>query len=62
MTARPGWRRHLPAGLLLVAVGVMVLALARPQRSVAAPQRAATVVLVNDVSGSMRPTTSSPAA
>ena len=32
----------------------MILALARPQRSVAAPQRAATVVLVNDVSGSMR--------
>jgi Ca-activated chloride channel family protein len=32
----------------------MIVALARPQRSVAAPQRAATVVLVNDVSGSMR--------
>jgi Ca-activated chloride channel homolog len=54
MTARPGWRRHLPAGLLLLAVAALVLALARPQRSVAAPQRAATVVLVNDVSGSMR--------
>jgi Ca-activated chloride channel family protein len=54
MTARPGWRRHLPAGMLLLAVAAMILALARPQRSVAAPQRAATVVLVNDVSGSMR--------
>ena len=54
MTARPGWRRHLPAGLLLLAAAAMILALARPQRSVAAPQRAATVVLVNDVSGSMR--------
>jgi Ca-activated chloride channel family protein len=54
MTARPGWRRHLPAGLLALAVAAMVVALARPQRSVAAPQRAATVVLVNDVSGSMR--------
>ncbi len=54
MTARPGWRRHLPAGLLLLALATMILALARPQRSVAAPQRAATVVLVNDVSGSMR--------
>jgi Ca-activated chloride channel homolog len=54
MTARPGWRRHLPAGLLLLALGVLIVALARPQRSVAAPQRAATVVLVNDVSGSMR--------
>ena len=54
VTARPGWRRHLPAGLLLLALAALILALARPQRSVAAPQRAATVVLVNDVSGSMR--------
>jgi Ca-activated chloride channel family protein len=53
-TGRPGWRRHVPAGLLLLALAGMILALARPQRSVAAPQRAATVVLVNDVSGSMR--------
>ena len=40
MTGRPGWRRHLPAALLLLAAGAMILALARPQRSVAAPQRA----------------------
>jgi len=53
-TGRPGWRRHVPAGLLLLAAAAMILAVARPQRSVAAPQRAATVVLVNDVSGSMR--------
>src|SRR5918997_2811043 len=54
MTARPGWRRHVPAMVLLLALGLLILAVARPQRSVAAPQRAATVVLVNDVSGSMR--------
>jgi Ca-activated chloride channel family protein len=54
MTARPGWRRHLPAFVLLLAIAALILAVARPQRSVAAPQRAATVVLVNDVSGSMR--------
>ena len=54
VTARPGWRRHVPAGLLLLALAALILATARPQRSVAAPQRAATVVLVNDVSGSMR--------
>jgi Ca-activated chloride channel family protein len=54
VTARPGWRRHIPAALLLLALAAMILAIARPQRSVAAPQRAATVVLVNDVSGSMR--------
>jgi Ca-activated chloride channel family protein len=50
----PGWHRHLPALLVLLAAGALVLALARPQRTVAAPQRAATVVLVHDVSGSMR--------
>jgi Ca-activated chloride channel homolog len=50
----PGWRRHVPALLVLLAAGVLVIALARPQRTVAAPQRAATVVLVHDVSGSMR--------
>jgi len=54
VTGRPGWRRHLPAALLLLAAAALVFALARPQRTVAAPQRAATVVLVNDVSGSMR--------
>ena len=55
-TARPGWRRHLPPFLLLIALGALVVALARPQRSVAAPQRQATVVMVTDVSGSMRAT------
>ena len=54
MTARPGWRRHIPAFVLLLALAALIVAVARPQRSVAAPQRAATVVLVNDVSGSMR--------
>ena len=55
-TARPGWRRHLPPLLLLVALGALVVALARPQRTVAAPQRQATVMMVTDVSGSMRAT------
>jgi Ca-activated chloride channel homolog len=56
ITARPGWRRHLPPLLLLIALGVLVLALARPQRTVAAPQRAATVMMVTDISGSMNAT------
>jgi Ca-activated chloride channel family protein len=55
-TARPGWRRHLPPALLLLSLAALVLALARPQRTVAAPQRQATVVMVTDVSGSMRAT------
>jgi len=54
VTRGPGWRRHAPALLVLLAAAALVVALARPQRTVAAPQRAATVVLVNDVSGSMR--------
>jgi len=53
-TARPGWRRHLPPLLLLVALGTLVIALARPQRTVASPARQATVMMVTDVSGSMR--------
>lgn len=56
MTAAPGWRRHLPPLFVLLAIAVLVLALARPQRTVAAPQRQATVMMVTDVSGSMRAT------
>jgi Ca-activated chloride channel homolog len=56
VTARPGWRRHIPPLLLLLALTAMVVALARPQRTVAAPQRAATVMMVTDVSGSMNAT------
>jgi Ca-activated chloride channel family protein len=59
-TARPGWRRHLPPFLLLLALAVLVAALARPQRTVAAPQRAANVIMVTDVSGSMNATDVSP--
>jgi Ca-activated chloride channel homolog len=53
VTARPGWRRHLPPLLVLAALAALVVALARPQRTVAAPQRAATVMMVTDISGSM---------
>jgi Ca-activated chloride channel family protein len=56
VTARPGWRRHLPPLLLLLALTAMIVALARPQRTVAAPERAATVMMVTDVSGSMNAT------
>ena len=53
VTGRPGWRRHLPPLLILLALGVLVIALARPQKTVASPQRAATVMMVTDTSGSM---------
>jgi Ca-activated chloride channel family protein len=49
----PGWRRHLPAALYLLAIGSLIIALARPQTTVAVPKEEATVVLVMDISGSM---------
>jgi Ca-activated chloride channel family protein len=49
----PRWRRHLPAALYLVAVGVLALALARPEATVAVPVERASVVLVMDASRSM---------
>jgi len=51
--AEPSWRRHLPALLLLAALGVLALALARPQTTVRVPIGGAAVVLVTDHSGSM---------
>jgi Ca-activated chloride channel homolog len=51
---RRPWGRHLPAMLLLAAVAALLVALARPTVTVAAPQERATVVLLVDVSGSMR--------
>ncbi len=59
-TAKPGWRRHLPPFLLLLALAILVAALARPQRTVASPQRAANVIMVTDISGSMNATDVSP--
>lgn len=56
VTGTPGWRRHVPAALTLVALATLVLALARPERTVAKPKRQATVMLVTDVSGSMSAT------
>ncbi len=56
VTARPGFRRHLPPLLLMLSLAGLVIALARPQRTVAAPERAATVMMVTDVSGSMNAT------
>lgn len=56
VTGRPGWRRHLPPLIMLIALASLVVALARPQRTVAAEQRQATVVMVSDTSGSMMAT------
>lgn len=50
---RPGWRRHLPAAILLLALALMLLGLARPRSSWSVPQENATVVLAIDTSKSM---------
>ena len=49
----PAWRRWLPGVLLATAALTLVLALARPQHSVAVPIQEASVMLVIDASGSM---------
>ena len=50
----PSWRRWLPLGLLLAALTALCVAVARPTVTLASPQERATVILVVDVSGSMR--------
>jgi Ca-activated chloride channel family protein len=60
VAARAGWTRHLPALLALLALAALLIALARPQRTVAAEVQAATVVMVTDTSGSMRKTDIAP--
>jgi Ca-activated chloride channel family protein len=50
----PGRKRHIPAALYLVALAFFAIALARPQLPLPALERSATVVLVLDLSGSMR--------
>jgi len=59
-TAATGRRRHIAPALLLVALTVMFIGLARPQASVAQPRRDGTVVLAFDISSSMRATDLTP--
>jgi Ca-activated chloride channel family protein len=52
----PGWRRHLPALLLGLAIGTLVFAVARPMAVIKLPVARETIILCMDVSGSMRAT------
>jgi Ca-activated chloride channel family protein len=49
----PAWRRQLPIALLLAALAVLALALAKPQRTVAVPIERASIMIVTDHSRSM---------
>lgn len=49
-----GWRRHLPPALLLLAIGLLIVAVARPAAVITLASSRATVILAMDVSGSMR--------
>jgi Ca-activated chloride channel family protein len=56
MTGGQSLRRHIPPLLLLLALAVIVVAIARPQAVVTLPSQSETVILAMDVSGSMRAT------
>jgi Ca-activated chloride channel family protein len=56
VSAKPGWRRHLPPAFYLLALAALLISLARPQAIALVPKEQATVILVIDVSGSMNAT------
>ncbi|MBA2506974.1 MAG: VWA domain-containing protein [Thermoleophilaceae bacterium] len=58
---RPGGvRRHTPALIYGIAMVALLLALAKPERTVAVPEERAAVMLVTDISGSMEATDVNP--
>jgi Ca-activated chloride channel family protein len=58
--ARPGWRRHLPAAAVGLALAALVVAVAEPVHAVRVPKEAATIMVLIDVSASMDATDVAP--
>lgn len=52
----PGFRRHIPPILFMIALAIMIVALARPTATITLPVQEGTVILTFDVSGSMQAT------
>ncbi|HUA47047.1 MAG TPA: VWA domain-containing protein [Solirubrobacteraceae bacterium] len=57
---RPGWRRHVPMLAFLLALAVLIVAAARPQRTLAQTVDTGSIMLANDTSGSMAATDVAP--
>ncbi|MGH3798161.1 MAG: VWA domain-containing protein [Pseudonocardiaceae bacterium] len=57
---RPGWQRHIPAALLILALLLLTFGLAGPTANAQVPRDRATVMLVIDVSLSMNSTDVTP--
>lgn len=50
----PGWRRHLPLAIVLVALAALIVGVARPHATVSVQRETATVVIAIDTSRSMK--------
>lgn len=50
----PGWRRHVPPLLMLLALAALLVSVARPTATLTLPLSERTIMLAMDVSGSMR--------
>lgn len=53
---RPGWRRHLPLAVMLIALAALIVGVGRPRADVSVRREEATVILAIDTSRSMSAT------